>query len=156
MNTYRRIFGIFGLAILLAPLAVAAVPITALNQDDEGQQGWWTETTVDRNQNKIGDMVELHMDNPIFLDDANTLPLIIDFYYTPGDEEIKLLEIEVDYEHQFTLHGIDALVELFAEFFCEFSSCFQLLLLILHHLDDHLTGFYLCFCAFGILYGSLG
>lgn len=109
MNTYRRIFGIFGLAILLAPLAVATVPVTALNQDDEVQSGWWTETTVDRNQNKIGDMVELHMDNPIFLDDANTLPLIIDFYYTPGDEEIKMLEIEVDYEHQFTLHGIDAL-----------------------------------------------
>ena len=54
-------------------------------------------------------MVELHMDNPIFLDEENTLPLIIDYYYTPGEEEIEVLERTVDYEHQFILHGIDAL-----------------------------------------------
>ncbi len=109
MNTYKRIFGLFGLAILLAPLAVATVPISSLNQDDEQQYGWWTETTVDRNQNKVGDMVETHIDNPIFLDEDNTLPLIIDFYYTPGEDEIDMLERNVDYEHQFTLTGIDAL-----------------------------------------------
>ena len=49
------------------------------------------------------------MDNPIFLDEENTLPLIIDYYYTPGEEEIEVLERTVDYEHQFILHGIDAL-----------------------------------------------
>jgi subtilisin family serine protease len=109
MNNYKRIFCLFGLAILLAPLAVATVPISSPIDDDDEPLGWWTETTVDRNQNKIGDMVELHMDNPIFLDEANTLPLIIDFHYTPGQDDIDMLERSVDYEHQFTLHGIDAL-----------------------------------------------
>lgn len=109
MNGYKRIFSMFGLAILLAPLAVAAVPIPSPNSDDGEPIGWWTETTVDRNQNKIGDMVELHIDNPIFLDEDNTLPLIIDFYYTPGADEIDMLENTVDYQHQFVLHGIDAL-----------------------------------------------
>ena len=109
MSNYKRIFSLFGLAILLAPLAVAAVPVSASDNDEEIPQGWWTETTVDRNQNKIGDMVELHMDNPIFLDAQNTLPLIIDFYYTPGHDEIEMLEKNVDYQHQFILHGIDAL-----------------------------------------------
>ncbi|MFL2962284.1 MAG: S8 family serine peptidase [Candidatus Poseidoniaceae archaeon] len=109
MNGYKRIFSMFGLAILLAPLAVAAVPIPSPNSDDGEPIGWWTETTVDRNQNKIGDMVELHIDNPIFLDEDNTLPLIIDFYYTPGADEIDMLENAVDYQHQFVLHGIDAL-----------------------------------------------
>ncbi len=99
----------FGLAILLAPLAVASVPVSNPIIDDEEPVGWWTETTVDRNQNKIGDMVELHIDNPIFLDEDNTLPLIIDFYYTPGQDEIEMLENTVDYQHQFVLHGIDAL-----------------------------------------------
>ena len=99
----------FGLAILLAPLAVASVPIPSPISDDGEPIGWWTETTVDRNQNKIGDMVELHIDNPIFLDEDNTLPLIIDFYYTPGADEIDMLENTVDYQHQFVLHGIDAL-----------------------------------------------
>ena len=109
MDVYKRIFSLFGLAILLIPLAVAAVPISSPIHEDEEPYGWWTETTVDRNQNLIGDMVELHMDNPIFLDEENTLPLIIDFYYTPGQDEIEMLEREVDYKHQFTLHGIDAL-----------------------------------------------
>ncbi|MBJ62829.1 MAG: hypothetical protein CMB57_06195 [Euryarchaeota archaeon] len=109
MNGYKRCFGLFGLFMLVAPLIVATVPVSADFEDNSEPVGWWTETTVDRNQNKIGDMVELHMDNPIFLDDDNTLPLIIDYHYTPGQEDIDVLERTVDYEHQFILHGIDAL-----------------------------------------------
>ena len=109
MSRYRRTFSLLGLFILVAPLLVATIPVSAAIDDAGEPQGWWTDTTVDRNQNKIGDMVELHMDNPIFLDEDNTLPLIIDFYYTPGQEEIDMLERNVDYQHQFILHGIDAL-----------------------------------------------
>ena len=109
MNGYKRCFGLFGLFMLVAPLIVATVPVSADFDDNSEPVGWWTETTVDRNQNKIGDMVELHMDNPIFLDEDNTLPLIIDYHYTPGQEDIDVLERTVDYEHQFILHGIDAL-----------------------------------------------
>ena len=109
MNGYKRCFGLFGLFMLVAPLIVATVPVSADFEDNSEPVGWWTETTVDRNQNKIGDMVELHMDNPIFLDEDNTLPLIIDYHYTPGHEDIDVLERTVDYEHQFILHGIDAL-----------------------------------------------
>ena len=109
MSALRRSFCLFGLLILVAPLVVATVPVSVEVNDDSEPQGWWTETTVDRNQNKIGDMVELHMDNPIFLDEDNTLPLIIDFHFTPGQQEIDMLERNVDYQHQFILHGIDAL-----------------------------------------------
>ena len=91
--------------MLVAPLIVATVPVSADFEDNSEPVGWWTETTVDRNQNKIGDMVELHMDNPIFLDEDNTLP-IIDYHYTPGQEDIDVLERTIDYEHQFILHGI--------------------------------------------------
>ena len=109
MSGLRKTFGLFGIIILLAPLMVATIPVSAEFESDAEPRGWWTETTVDKNQNKIGDMVELHIDNPIFLDEDNTLPLIIDFYFTPGEKEIKMLEEEVAYEHQFILHGIDAL-----------------------------------------------
>jgi len=95
--------------ILVAPLMIATFPVSASIDDNDEPIGWWTETTVDRNQNKIGDMVELHIDNPIFLDEENTLPLIIDFHYTPGQDEIAMLEDVVNYQHQFILHGIDAL-----------------------------------------------
>ena len=109
MSGYRRYFGLFGLFLFMSPLVVATIPVSADVQENSEPVGWWTETTVDRNQNKIGDMVELHIDNPIFLDEDNTLPLIIDFYYTPGQDEIEMLEKEVGYQHQFILHGIDAL-----------------------------------------------
>ena len=66
MNNYKQIFSLFGIAILLAPLAVATVPVSTSTNGDEEPLGWWTETTVDRNKNKVGDMVELHIDNPIF------------------------------------------------------------------------------------------
>jgi subtilisin family serine protease len=85
-----------------------AAPVSAVENTDE-PEGWWVNTTVDKNGNGIGDMVELHKDNPIFLDDDNTLPLIIDFDHTPGEEEVALLEKEVNYQHQWTLEGIDAL-----------------------------------------------
>ena len=77
MSALRRSFCLFGLLILVAPLVVATVPVSVEVNDENEPQGWWTETTVDRNQNKIGDMVELHMDNPVFLDEDNTLPLIM-------------------------------------------------------------------------------
>ncbi len=84
-------------------------PVSAETTEESTDDGWWVETTVDRNQNKIGDMVELHKDNPIFLDESQTLPLIIDFDHTPGQEEIDLLVREVNYQHQWTLKHIDAL-----------------------------------------------
>ena len=54
-------------------------------------------------------MIEVHQKNPLFLDEDKTLPLIIDFSFTPGDAEIKMLEEAVEYRHQWTLKGIDAL-----------------------------------------------
>lgn len=109
MNGYKRCFGVFGLVIWIAPLLIATIPVSADVETDSEPRGWWNDTTLDRNQNRIGDMVELHKENPIFLDEDNTLPLIIDFYYTPGQYEIDMLEKHVDYKHQFILHGIDAL-----------------------------------------------
>ena len=109
MNGYKRCFGVFGLVIWIAPLLIATIPVSADVETDSEPRGWWNDTTLDRNQNRIGDMVELHKENPIFLDKDNTLPLIIDFYYIPGQDEIDMLEKHVDYKHQFILHGIDAL-----------------------------------------------
>jgi hypothetical protein len=84
------------------------VPVSHSPQQSD-EVGWWVDTTVDRNGNGIGDMIEVHIDNPLFLNDDNTLPLIVDFDHTPGVEEIALLEREVEFQHQWTLEGIDAL-----------------------------------------------
>ena len=93
---------------MVLPTLAMAVP-ESVEQEIVEQQDWWMETTLDRNGNGIGDMIEVHKDSPLFLDEDNTLPLIIDFDHTPGADEIALLEREIDFQHQWTLEGIDAL-----------------------------------------------
>ncbi len=95
------------LAMFMLPTVLATVPVEST--PDSSEEGWWVETTVDRDGNGIGDMIELHQKNPLFLDEAKTLPLIIDFSFTPGEAEIQMLKEHVDYQHQWTLKGIDAL-----------------------------------------------
>ena len=93
---------------MLLPTLALATPIQ-IETESSVEEGWWIETTVDQNKNSIGDMVEFHKDNPVFLDEDNTLPLIIDFDHTPSTDEIALLEREVGYVHQWELTHIDAL-----------------------------------------------
>ena len=92
---------------MVLPTLAMAVPVSH-TPSQSSEVGWWVNTTVDRNGNGIGDMIELHVDNPLFLDEDNTLPLIVDFGYTPGPDEVALLEREVEFQHQWTLEGIDA------------------------------------------------
>ena len=102
----RLLLTILCLTMFILPTVLATVPV---EETQEAEEGWWVETTVDRDGNGIGDMIEVHQKNPAFLDEDKTLPLIIDFSYTPGDAEIQMLEEHVDYHHQWTLKGIDAL-----------------------------------------------
>ncbi|MCP2504653.1 MAG: hypothetical protein NLN65_05110, partial [Candidatus Poseidoniaceae archaeon] len=108
MFASRKAITLLCLSIMVLPTLAMAVP-TPAEQESVEKQDWWIETTLDRNGNGIGDMIEVHKDSPLFLDEANTLPLIIDFDHTPGADEIALLEREIDFQHQWTLEGIDAL-----------------------------------------------
>ena len=94
---------------MLLPTLALASPIQIESESNVEEDGWWVETTVDKNKNSIGDMVEMHKDNPIFLDEDKTLPLIIDFDRTPTTQDIAMLEREVGYEHQWVLKHINAL-----------------------------------------------
>ena len=96
------------MTMFLLPTVLATVPVE--NSSTEPlEEGWWVETTVDRDGNGIGDMIEVHQKNPYFLDADKTLPLIVDFDHTPGQEEISMLTTQVNFQHQWTLEGIDAL-----------------------------------------------
>ena len=94
--------------MFVLPTVLATVSVENTDADQQ-EEGWWVETTVDKDGNGIGDMIEVHQKNPYFLDADKTLPLIIDFDHTPGEEEIQMLVEQVNYQHQWTLEGIDAL-----------------------------------------------
>ena len=109
MNRPVSIFASVTILLFFMPLVLASVPVTG-DITEENEEKWWVNTTVDRNKNKIGDMVEKYHDHPSFLDDDNTISVIVDFDHEPGEEEVKLLEKSVDFQHQWTLKIIDAIV----------------------------------------------
>tara|TARA_X000001036_G_C20690974_1_gene809377 strand:- start:118 stop:2061 length:1944 start_codon:yes stop_codon:yes gene_type:complete len=108
MFASRKAITLLCLGIMVLPTLAMAAPVS-ITPDSTEEVGWWVDTTVDRNGNGIGDMIEVHKDSPLFLDEDNTLPLIVDFDHTPGAAEVALLEREIEFQHQWTLEGIDAL-----------------------------------------------
>ncbi len=103
---FQRLAAVLCFALLLTPALALAAPVTV--QVEEQEEGWWVDTTLDRNQNSIGDMVEKYHDHPLFLDEDNTLPLIIDFDHTPTDMDVAMLEREVGFVHEWSFPRIDA------------------------------------------------
>ena len=103
----QRLIVLTVLTLLVLPLAMASVSVPVIETSDE-QEGWWVATTVDRDGNGIGDMVERHHDHPLFLDEDGTLPLIIDFDLTPTPADVAMLEREIGYVHAWDLPLIDA------------------------------------------------
>ena len=93
--------------LMLTPLLATATPVHPPATSD-AEDAWWETTNMDKNDNKIADMVEKYNDHPLFLDEANTLPLIVDFDHTPTQLDISMLEREVGYIHQWDLPLIDA------------------------------------------------
>ena len=106
MTKMSNVISIALITLLLLPSLGAIVPADAENSTVE-EEGWWVDTTVDRNKNGIGDMIERHIDNPILLEEG-TLPIIVDFDHTPDSADVQMLSESVDYEHEWYLPGIDA------------------------------------------------
>ena len=55
------------LAMFILPTVLATIPTESTSDTEEG---WWVETTVDRDGNGIGDMIEVHQKNPYLLPDV--------------------------------------------------------------------------------------
>ena len=106
MTKMSNVISIVLITLMLVPSLAAVLPVQAENSTAD-EEGWWVDTTVDRNKNGIGDMIERHIDNPILLKDG-TLPIIVDFDHTPDSADVQMLAESVDYEHEWYLPGIDA------------------------------------------------
>ncbi|MDA7492213.1 S8 family peptidase [Candidatus Poseidonia sp.] len=106
--TLNKTVSIVCLGLMLLPMVAAALPVSIKPTEQPSEEGWWVETTVDVNQNGIGDMVEKFNDHPLFLDADNTLPIIVDFDHTPTPSDVAMLEREVGYVHAWDLPLIDA------------------------------------------------
>ena len=103
----RPLLSVFCFCLMLTPALAMAMPVHS-TAEETANEAWWHTTNMDKNDNKIADMVEKYHDHPLFLDEANTLPLIVDFDHTPTEADIAMLEREVNYVHQWNLPLIDA------------------------------------------------
>ena len=103
----RPLLSVFCFCLMLTPALAMAMPVHS-TAEETANEAWWHTTNMDKNDNKIADMVEKYHDHPLFLDEANTLPLIVDFDHTPTKADIAMLEREVNYVHQWNLPLIDA------------------------------------------------
>ena len=103
----RPLLSVLCFCLMLTPALAMAMPVHS-TAEETANEAWWHTTNMDRNDNKIADMVEKYHDHPLFLDEANTLPLIVDFDHTPTKADIAMLEREVNYVHQWNLPLIDA------------------------------------------------
>lgn len=111
MNPMFRVKELGSIAMILfflLPSLALFGSVSPVSAESVEEEGWWVDTTVDRDRNGIGDMVEYHQANPIFLDDAGTLPVIVDFDHTPTQQDIEMLEREVDFQMEWNLYLIDA------------------------------------------------
>ena len=102
----KRTLAFFALSLLIMPVIAAATPV---NSEPSEEEGWWIDTTVDRNGNSIGDMVEKFHDHPLFLDEEGTLPVIVDYSRDVSEDDVRILEQNVEFQHQVTLDRIDAI-----------------------------------------------
>lgn len=103
----RPLLSVLCFFLMLTPVLATAMPVQSPEPISE-EDAWWQTTSMDKNHNKIADMVEKYHSHPLFLDDANTLPLIVDFDHTPTERDVAMLEREVGYVHQWDLPLIDA------------------------------------------------
>ena len=103
----RPLLSVLCFCLMLTPALAMAMPVHS-TAEETADEAWWNTTNMDKNDNKIADMVEKYHDHPLFLDEANTLPLIVDFDHTPTEADIAMLEREVNYVHQWNLPLIDA------------------------------------------------
>ncbi len=103
----RPLLSVLCFCLMLTPVLALAMPVHA-GEPSPSEEAWWHTTSMDKNRNNIADMVEKYHDHPLFLDEASTLPLIVDFDHTPTESDIAMLEREVGYVHQWNLPLIDA------------------------------------------------
>ena len=103
----RALLSMLCFCLMMAPVLAAAMPVHSTDEAP-AEENWWERTNMDRNNNKIADMVEKYHDHELFLDEANTLPLIVDFDHEPTEQDVAMLEREVGYVHEWDLPLIHA------------------------------------------------
>ena len=98
--------------LAFAPLSSSSIGTSSNIGSGEHQESpWWESTPMDRDGDKIHDAIWLAIDSELYnwVDEENTISVIVDFDHTPTSQDQEMLEREVDFQTQFRYHLIDSI-----------------------------------------------
>ena len=96
---------------VLAILAFTPLSSSSIGTGDHQESPWWASTSMDLDGDKIHDAIWLAIDSELYdwVDEENTISVIVDFDHTPTAQDQDMLEKEVDFQTQFRYHLIDSI-----------------------------------------------
>ncbi|MGB1559418.1 MAG: S8 family serine peptidase [Candidatus Thalassarchaeaceae archaeon] len=96
---------------VLAILAFTPLSSSSIGIGDYQESPWWESTSMDQDGDKIHDAIWLAIDSELYdwVDEENTISVIVDFDHTPTSQDQDMLEKEVDFQTQFRYHLIDSI-----------------------------------------------
>ena len=112
MSYSRTIALIFVLLFLIPPVVVAVSPITEQAVEEVEETPWWETTNMDENRDRIHDAIPLAAaggGGGGWLDEDNTISVIVDFDHTPTEADQLMLEERLHFKTQFRYHLIDSM-----------------------------------------------
>lgn len=110
MSAPRNFKSILITMVFILPMLAAVMPYSVADgQPEEVEEGWWVETSLDRNKDGIGDMVEVALLSEDWPKRDGRIGVIVDFDHLPTSADEALLIREVGFETSFHLPLIHAI-----------------------------------------------
>ena len=112
MSRYRIFALLSFLVFLLPPIVVAVAPSSEPVIDNVDETPWWETTNMDQNRDRIHDAIPLAAaggGGGGWLDEDNTISVIVDFDHTPTEADELMLEERLHFQTQFRYHLIDSM-----------------------------------------------
>ena len=108
----KRLFAILILGVLTLPIVVSGIS----NSHDESiinsqEVQWWDSTSMDLDGDDVHDAIWKAIGSELYdwVDDDDTISVIVDFDHKPNFEDQLMLETEVDFRTQFRYNLIDSI-----------------------------------------------
>jgi len=108
----KRLFAILILGVLTLPIVVSGIS----NSNDESiinsqEVQWWDSTSMDLDGDDVHDAIWKAIGSELYdwVDDDDTISVIVDFDHKPNFEDQLMLETEVDFRTQFRYNLIDSI-----------------------------------------------
>ena len=108
----KRLFAILILGVLTLPIVVSGIS----NSHDESiinsqEVKWWDSTSMDLDGDDVHDAIWKAIGSELYdwVDDDDTISVIVDFDHKPNFEDQLMLETEVDFRTQFRYNLIDSI-----------------------------------------------